>query len=147
MPLRQAPSQQARCSITCGLPPVCSQGFINVDGPNSISLSNMQDTINSVQGTYVLTGYILCQNGPNPGIPEFTTTPPLTLIYDTLPPSLMTDVHTLLNTPHPPGSLVAVTFSEPLLCAQPAPWCVCARGLHACSMDPASACPWAHSCF
>lgn len=76
---------------------------------------------------------MLCQNGPNPTVPEYTATPPLTLIYDTEPPAVMTDIPVLAALPRRPGSLITVSFSEPLLCVQPAPWYV---GIYA---DPAQA--------
>lgn len=97
---------------------------MSVRGRDAFDLSSASDGINGRQGEYLLRGRVQCQGGPNGAVPEYTSTPLLRLIYDTLPPALMTDVSKLTAAVYPPGALVTVAFSEALLCQQPAPWSV-----------------------
>lgn len=66
-----------------------------------------------------LQGVIACVNGPNPSAAEYSTTPPLTLVYDTLPPSMVTDTVALANATLFPGNVVTISYSEDLLCTRP----------------------------
>lgn len=62
---------------------------------------------------------VSCINGPNKGAPEFSTTPTLTLVYDTRPPLLVTDIGALVRTTYQPGNIIALSYSEDVLCARP----------------------------
>lgn len=62
---------------------------------------------------------VTCQNGAHPRLPEYSATPPLTLIYDITPPAPLTDLGALVGALHPPGSVISITFTERLMCARP----------------------------
>lgn len=61
-----------------------------------------------------------CINGPDGApSPEFSTTPALTLVYDIMPPVLVTSTTQLSRTPLRPGTTLLLTYSEDLLCTRP----------------------------
>lgn len=64
-------------------------------------------------------GVVACVNGPNPSAPEYATTLPLTLVYDTRPPTMVTDTIALANATLFPGNTVTISYSENLLCTRP----------------------------
>lgn len=66
-----------------------------------------------------LQAVVSCINGLNKGAPEYSTTPTLTLVYDTRPPLLVTDVAALARTTYQPGNMITLSYSEDLLCTRP----------------------------
>lgn len=64
-------------------------------------------------------GVVACVNGPNPSAAEYSTSPLLTLLYDTLPPVMVTDTAALANATFSPGSSVTLSYSEDLICTRP----------------------------
>ena len=64
--------------------------------------------------------YVACVNGPSPGpSPEYAASATLTLIYDTLPPLLVTNTAALASTMLLPGNVITLAYSEDIQCAQP----------------------------
>lgn len=60
----------------------------------------------------------MCKGGSTPSL-EYTTTSTLTLVYDTMPPLLVTNVAALSSSTLVPGNVISLTFNEELQCAMP----------------------------
>ena len=71
------------------------------------------------EGVHTLQAVVQCQNGPVKNVAEYSLSPPLTLIYDTKPPRLLTYMHVLTTSPYEAGAVLTPSYSEDLLCAMP----------------------------
>jgi hypothetical protein len=62
---------------------------------------------------------VACRNGPNPAAAEYSTTSQLTLIYDTMAPTLVSNVLALSSSYVTPGAVITLSYSEDLNCERP----------------------------
>lgn len=92
----------------------------NGSAPNArIDVAATRDGIAHNEGVYTLQAVVQCQNGPSKERAEYALSTPLTLVYDTQPPRLLTDMNVLRASPYEAGAVLTLSYSEELLCALP----------------------------